>query len=437
MNHVLLELIFIPILIFLNGIFSLAEMAVVSSRRSRLQVLADAGSRGARQVLKMLDDPERFFSTIQIAITLISILTGVISGAAATDVLAAYLKERFPSYAQHAVSVAFFSIVFFATYLAIVFGELIPKSIAVRHSETIAVLVAYPLRLVIDFFSPFSYVLSATAKIILRPFGIRGNNKAQVTEEEIRIMLQEGHETGAVLSSEKSMVENVFRLDDIAVVTVMTPKPLMTWLDVANPIQDILETIREHNHSYYPVVDGSLEKVIGVLPARPLLADLNLQQARNLKDYLVSPLYVPESMKASRLLETFKQTQRHFALITDEFGGIQGVATLHDILEAIVGDLPPQSGDTEKKFRRRDDGSVAITGTVTLAEFRDELGFSLVEGLEDDQPYSTVAGFLAAHMQRIPTEGERIAIPEGGFEIVDMDGPRIDKILFFPSKSAQ
>lgn len=437
MNHILLEMILIPVLIVLNGIFSLAEMAVVSARRSRLRVLASEGSRGARLVLKMLDDPERFFSTIQIAITLVSILTGVISGAAATDVLAAYLKDNFPAYGEHAVSVAFFSIVFFATYLSIVFGELIPKSLAVRHPESIAILMAYPLRLIISFFAPFSYFLSISAKIILRPFGIHGNPKTQVTEEEIRIMLQEGHETGDVLSSEKNMVENVFRLDDIAVVSVMTPRPSMIWLDVAMPLEQILETIRVHNHSYYPVVDGSLEKVVGVLPARPLLADLNLKQARSVKDYLVPPLFVPESMKASHLLETFKQTQRHFALITDEFGGIQGVATLHDILEAIVGDLPPQSGDTEKKFRRRDDGSIAITGTVTLTEFRDELGFSLVAGLEDEQPYSTIAGFLAAHMQRIPAEGERITIPDGRFEIVDMDGPRIDKILFFPAKPGQ
>lgn len=432
MNQALLELILIPVLIILNGVFSLAEMAVVSSRRIRLKVMADKGKSGARLILGILENPEKFFSTIQIAITLIAILTGVLSGAAAAEALAAWLKAEFPGYPSQSVSVAFLIVIFLVTYFSVVLGELIPKSLAVKNPEAIAVFLAHPLRIVTWLFAPFSAILSVSARALLRLVGVRETAKIKVTEEEIRMMIREGHEAGAVLASEKHMVENVFNLNDIAVVNLMTARPALVWLDAEDTIDKNLEIIRTNSHSYFPVATHSLDKILGVLPVRPLLIDVGRNALRNLSDYLVPPLFVPETMKASKLLEVFKQTKKHFAVITDEFGAIQGVATLHDILEAIVGDLPPLGGETEQRIRRREDGTFVVDGTLPLADFRNYFGFGLVNDTESALPYSTVAGFLAAQLQSIPAEGRDVDVTAGRLEILDMDGPRIDKVLFIP-----
>ncbi len=432
MNQALLELILIPVLILLNGIFSLAEMAVVSCRTARLQVMADKGRSGAKVVLRILKDPERFFSTIQIAVTLMSILTGVLSGAAAAEALAGFLKDKFPAFADHAGSSAFLLVVFIVTYFSVVIGELVPKSLAVRHPEAIAVVLAHPLKMVTTLLMPFSAILSFSAKILLKLMGVPKMARTKVTEEEIRMMIREGHETGAVLSSEKHMVENVFNLNDIAVVTLMTPRPALVWLDISADLAENLDVIRVKSHSYFPVARGSLDSIVGVLPVRPLLVDISQNSVKNLREYLIAPLFVPETMKASKLLEVFKQTKKHFSIVTDEFGGIQGVATLHDILEAIVGDLPPMEGTMEQRIRRRDDGNFVLDGTLPLGEFHTAFGFGLVKDTGIALPFSTVAGFLAAELQSITAEGKDIDIPQGRLEILDMDGPRIDKVLFIP-----
>jgi putative hemolysin len=431
-NQALLELIFIPVLILLNGIFSLAEMAVVSSRKARLQVLADKGKGGARLILRILERPENFFSTIQIAITLISILTGVLSGAAAAEALAGLLKVWFPHYAHQAVTAAFVIVVFLVTYFSVVLGELVPKSLAIKYPEAIAVFLARPLGLVTLLFIPFSIVLSFSARMLLWLFGVRQPVKMRVTEEEIRMMIREGHETGSVMSSEKHMVENVFNLDDIPVVNLMTPRPALVWLDIGAEMQTNIETIRNFGHSYFPVAEGAAEKIIGVLPVRPLFVDMSRNALKDLRQYLIEPLFIPETMKAAKLLEIFKQTKKHFAIVTDEFGAIQGVATLHDILESIVGELPPLGSATEQRVRRRDDGTFVLDGTLPLVDFETTFGFALIDNTGAPLPFSTVAGFVAAELQSIVAEGKSVDIAQGRLEILDMDGPRVDKVLFIP-----
>lgn len=434
MHNALLELILVPILILLNGLFSLTEMAIVSSRRERLQLMAEKGKSGARAVLRILDSPEKFLSTIQVAITLIAIITGVLSGAAIAEALSGVLARIVPVYAAYAQSAAFFIVVVSVTYLSIVLGELVPKNIALTHPEAIAAFLAMPLGVIIRLLSPFSAVLTFSAKLLLKPFGISPAQKIPVTEEEIRMLISEGHRTGAVLTSEKHMVENVFNLNDIPVVNLMTPRPQIVWLDISGSTEENLRIIRSNSHSNFPVCDGALEKIQGILSARAILTDLSSGHTKNMKDYLIAPIYVPETMKASKLLEVFKQTQKNFAMIVDEFGNIQGLATLHNILEAIVGDLPPADQKENPQIRRRDDGSYLLDGTLTLAEFREFFGIELSEPDEGAVLYSTIAGFVTARLQHITAEGEKVAVPGGAFEVLDMDGLRIDKVLFIPAR---
>jgi len=254
----------------------------------------------------------------------------------------------------------------------------------------------------------------------------------RVTEEEIRMMIREGHETGSVMSSEKHMVENVFNLDDIPVVNLMTPRPALVWLDIGAEMQTNIETIRNFGHSYFPVAEGAAEKIIGVLPVRPLFVDMSRNALKDLRQYLIEPLFIPETMKAAKLLEIFKQTKKHFAIVTDEFGAIQGVATLHDILESIVGELPPLGSATEQRVRRRDDGTFVLDGTLPLVDFETTFGFALIDNTGAPLPFSTVAGFVAAELQSIVAEGKSVDIAQGRLEILDMDGPRVDKVLFIP-----
>lgn len=435
MQGALLELILVPVLILLNGLFSLSEMAIVSSRRERLQLMAEKGKAGARAVLRILDNPDKFLSTIQVAITLISILTGVLSGAAIAEALAAVLPQIFPGAAAYAHSAAFFFVVFSVTYLSIVAGELVPKNIALTHPEAIASALALPLGFVIRILAPFSAVLSFSARLLLRPFGVSPVIKTPVTEEEIRMLVSEGHRSGALLASEKHMVEKVFDLNDIPVVNLMTPRPAIVWLDISDSPGVNLAKIRANSHSNFPVSDGALEKILGVLPARAILSDMASGQAKELRAYLLTPLYVPETMKASKLLEVFKQSQKHFAVIVDEFGNIQGIATLHNILEAIVGDLPPPETNTEQQIRRRDDGSYLLDGTLTLGDFREFFGFDLNDHTSGSVLYSTIAGFVTARLQHISAEGEKITLAIGTFEVLDMDGLRIDKVLFTPAET--
>lgn len=427
------QIIAIALLTLLNGLFSLAEMAVVSSRRAKLTALADQGHHSARLVIRLLQNPERFLSTVQVAITAIAIVTGFLGGSAVSDEVAEALKSSLPSLAPYAKPIATVAVVGSTTALSIVVGELVPKSIALAHAETIACFAVRPFVLVMWLLTPFSYVLSGLAKFLLRLLRIKKLSTPHVTEEEIRVMLRESRQSGLVHASEQYMVENVFNLDDQPVVQLMTPRSRLRWINIDMPQADLLAFIGENPHSYYPVCAGSIDNLEGILAVKSLLQALAKGTRYDLKSSLITPLIVPESLKSSKLLELFKQQGQHFAVVVDEYGTVQGVATLHNILEAIVGDMPAGK-EQDGPIVQRADGTFLIEGTLPIAEFAEHFkcGADSLQGA--DVHYTTLAGFVSARLQRLPAVGDLVEFEHGRFEVMDMDGARVDKLLFTPAR---
>ncbi len=427
------QIIAIALLVLLNGLFSLAEMAVVSSRRAKLTALADEGHHAARLVIRLLQNPERFLSTVQVAITAVAIVTGFLGGSAVSEQVAHALRRTLPSLSDYAMPIATVAVVGSTTALSIVVGELVPKSIALAHAETIACLAVRPFIVVMWVLTPFSYVLSGLARILLRPMGIGPVPSSHVTEEEIRVMLRESRQSGFVHASEQYMVENVFNLDDKPVVQLMTPRSRVSWIQNDMNEAALLALISERPHSYYPVCAGSLDNLEGILAVKTLLQALAKGTAYDLKKSLTEPLIVPESLKSSKLLELFKQKGQHFAVVVDEYGTVQGVATLHNILEAIVGDMP--AGKTQDgPIVRRADGTFLIDGMLPIADFAEHFrcGADSLQGT--DVQYTTLAGFVSARLQRLPAVGDLVEFEHGRFEVMDMDAARVDKLLYSPRK---
>jgi putative hemolysin len=428
------EIIAIILLTLLNGLFSLAEMAVVSSRRATLQVLLEQGRSSAALVLVLFEDPQRFLSTIQVAITAIAVVTGFLGGAAVAQQVAGSLALIAPHYADMAAPVAVALVVTATTAMAIVVGELVPKGIALARPEALACAVVRPLLFTMWLLSPFTFLLSGTSRLLLRLLRVHSRRTHQVTEQEIRIMIREGQKSGQVQETEKNMVENVFNLDDRSVDQLMTPRSQLRWLDITADNATILQLLGSQPHSYYPVCNGSLDNMLGIFPAKALLQQLAGGQRYDLKASLTEPLLVPESLKSSKLLELFKQKGQYFAVVVDEYGILQGVATLHNILEAIVGDMPAGQHH-DGPIVKRADGTYLIDGTLPITEFAEFFRVA-VATLEDEKlHYTTLGGFVSARLQRIPEAGDVTDFAHGRLEVMDMDGPRVDKLLFTPGAS--
>ncbi len=426
------EVVAIVFLTLLNGIFSLAEMAVVSSRRTSLQVRAEEGHSSATLVLRLLENPQRFLSTIQVAITAIAIVTGFLGGAAVVSQVAVSLTHLNAHIADVAVPVAVALVITATTALSIVVGELIPKGIALARAEAIACAVVRPLYFVMWLLSPFTFLLSGISGMLLGLMRVHPQRGITVTEEEIRMMVREGQKSGQVHETEKNMVENVFNLDDRPVDQLMTSRSQLHWLDVNADDATILKLLSGSPHSYYPVCDGSLENLVGILPVKALLQQLAQGRQYDLKSALLTPLLVPESLKSSKLLELFKQKGQHLAVVVDEYGVLQGVATLHNILEAIVGDMPAGE-EKDGPIVRRADGTYLIDGPLPIAEFAAFFKLDPATLEDENLHYTTLGGFLSARLQRIPAAGDVADFIHGRLEVMDMDGARVDKVLFTPS----
>ncbi|AFM11072.1 hemolysin family protein [Turneriella parva] len=427
------QIIAIALLTLLNGLFSLAEMAVVSSRRARLAALAEQGHHSATLVIKLLQNPERFLSTVQVAITAVAIVTGFLGGSAVSEQVAELLKNSMPALSAYAKPIATVAVVGSTTALSIVVGELVPKSIALAHAEAIACFAVRPFFLVMWLLTPFSYVLSGLAQILLRLMRVKKSATPHVTEEEIRVMLRESRKSGLVHASEQYMVENVFNLDDKPVVQLMTPRARLRWIDIATAQADLLAFIGGNPHSYYPVCAGSVDNIEGILAVKSLLQALAKGARYDLRSSLITPLIVPESLKSSKLLELFKQQGQHFAVVVDEYGTVQGVATLHNILEAIVGDMPAGKAQ-DGPIVRRADGTFLIDGNLPIADFAFYFKCRPEALQGTDVHYTTLAGFVSARLQRLPAVGDLVEFEHGRFEVMDMDAARVDKLLFSPNK---
>ena len=414
-------------LILLNGLFAMSEMALTASRKARLQVMVESGESGAQAAMDLHENPTRFLSTVQIGITSIGVLNGIVGENAFSDPLAQWLVSTFHVDEHPAAIGATALVVLIITVLTIIFGELVPKRLGQMYPETVARLVAQPMNWLSAAARPIVLLLSASTNAVLRLMGIRGGPSRSVTEEEIAASLEEGLESGVIEAQEHQMVRNVFRLDDRQIGSMMIPRAEIDWLDVNAPIDEALARMDAHGHTRYPVCRGGLDDVIGVLSAHSLLQPLARGERPRLEALLQAPVFVPETLSGMELLEHFRASRADLVFVVDEYGAVQGVITERDVLEAITGEFGAPS-DEDSWAVRRGDGSWLMDGLIPVPELKDRLGLKELPD-EERGRYNTLAGMVMLLLGRLPKTADAVDWQGWRFEVVDMDGKRVDKVL--------
>jgi putative hemolysin len=420
-------ILFVFILILLNGIFAMSEIAIVSSRRARLVQLADAGSAGARHALQLGADATRFLSSVQVGITSIGILSGAIGEAAIARQLADAVRQL-PALAPYADALALAAMVVVLTYVSLIFGELVPKRLALIHPETIASLIARPMKAIAVAGRPLVYLLSVSTDAILRLLRVRQVKQPAVTVEEIRVLLEQGTEEGVFERTEHDLVTNVLNLDERPVGAVLTPRGDVMFLDVRDPPDVIRETLRGDLHAVVPLCDGDLDRVLGFVRVIPVLEQIIDRREVDLASLAEPALFVPETMTLMKLLEQFKRTHLPVALVVGEFGEVAGLVSLTDVVSAIVGELATEPGE-EPAIVQREDGSWLMDGALDLDPVLRTLDAQALLDGEERLHYHTLGGLAMYMLRRVPKTGD--VFEKGGyrFEIVDMDGNRVDRVL--------
>lgn len=409
----------------------MVEIAVVSARKSRLQHLANEGSKNAQAALELANSPNRFLSTVQIGITLIGILAGAFGGATIAENLASYF-ETIPSLAPYSEAIGIAIVVAAITYLSLIIGELVPKRLGLSNPELIASLAARPMGILSKVSAPLVYLLTISTDFILQVLRIKPKEEA-VSVEEIRMLIREGTRVGVFETAEKDIVERTLQLGDRKVNMLMTPRKEIVWLDIDGSFKVIRSRVAKHPHSHFPVCRDTLDKVLGVVRTEDILANFLIEEKIDLRKFLHKPLFIPETTDGLKVLELFKKSGIHMALVVDEYGNVQGLVSMTDILEAIVGDIPTIDELGEQEIRKRDDGSFLVDGLVPIDEFKEYFHINRLPG-EKSGNYHTVGGFVMYKLNRIPTSGDNFILEPLKFEVMDMDGNRIDKILIIPSK---
>jgi putative hemolysin len=427
MTHAGFEIVVIFLLILANGIFAMSEMALVAARKLRLRELAEKGDTKAKVALELANQPNQFLSTVQIGITLVGILAGAFAGRVFADKLAAYLST-IPALRPYSEPIALGLVVIFITYLTVVIGELLPKRIALRHPETIARLTAPAMRMLSAIAGPVVWLLTASTDAIFKVLGAQPIPESPVTEEEVKILIQQGTTAGVFEASEQDMIEAVIDLGDKTARALMTPRTQIVWLDLNDSIERVRRKISESGHSRYPVCSGSLDNIVGVAQAKDLLVRCLAGERFDLNSSLHPPTFMPRSMTALQLLDTIKRSGSHLVLVIDEYGGIEGLLTHHDILEAIAGDMPLGKTPVQSKAIQRSDGSWLLDGMLPVDDFKEIFKVESLPGEKKDA-YQTLGGFVFTQMGRVPTESDYFEWNGLRFEVVDMDGKRIDKVL--------
>ncbi len=421
-------------LIAINALFAMAEVALLTAKRSKLQRMVDAGDRQAAAALELGEDPNRFLSTVQVGITTIGILNGVVAESALSAPFAVWL-ESLGVAAQTSGWLASTLIVVIITYLSIVFGELVPKRIGQSNPEPIARIVAKPMLALAQIARPLVKLLSGSTQVLLRMVGIRNAGAPVVTEEEIHALLEEGSDAGIIEENERQMVRNVFRLDDRQITSLMVPRSDIICLDLDEPLNENLQRIQGSEHSRFPVCKGGFNEVVGIINAKVLLAQTLRGETPDFKTDLQPAVFVPESLTGMELLEHFKSSGVQMAFVIDEYGEIQGLITLQDLIEAIAGEFKPDDHEDAWAIQRHD-GTWLLDGIIPVPELKDTLGLEAVPE-EDKGRYNTLSGMLMLLMGCIPSAGESVSWESWRFEVVDMDGKRIDKVLATPLTSIE
>ena len=418
------EALLLLVLVIANGVFSMSEMAVVSARKARLRQRADEGSKGAAVALELAENPDDFLSTVQIGITMIGTLAGAFGGATIAEELAVEL-ERFPAVAPHADSIAFGVVVLMITYLSLIIGELVPKSIALSRPETIASAIASPMRWLAKLGSPAVRFLSLSTRLVLKLLPIKQSQEAPVTEEEIKVLIAQGTKHGAFHEAEQEMVEGVFRLADLRAAELMRPRNRLTWLDVEDSWEANEGKISSSGFSRYLVAEGGLDRLLGVVHVKDLFIACRKSASVDLRALAQKPLYVPELTPALHLLELMQERETELAVVVDEHGGVEGVVTLSDLTAAVIGDTGP-AGD-RPQIVEREDGSWLADGSLHVADLLDALGLRALSG--EEESIITLGGLVFVHLRQIPSPGDHFTVDGWRFEVVDMDGNRVDKVL--------
>lgn len=419
------EFLFIILLSVANGIFAMSEAAMISSRRARLQQRAENGDAGAAAALKLSEKPDRFLSTVQIGITLIGILSGAVGGSTLAKSVEPAIAA-IPALATRAEAISVFLVVLLITYLSLVIGELVPKTLALNNAEGIASLVARPMQVLSTLASPIVSLLSLSTRVVLLVLGVRPSDEPPVTEEEVRIMLEQGAEAGVFATSEQQMLENVFRLGDWRTSAVMTPYTEVEWVDLDAPIEETIQLISNSRYFAYPVFQGDHRNLLGVVLLEDLWVQLANSKPLDVKSAIKTPLVIPENAPATSALEQFRITGQRLALVMDEHGSISGVITPQDILEAVLGEAP---AETEARMSQRADGSWLVDGMLHIDEVEDLLDDKTLFPEDERGDYQTLGGFVMMRIGRIPQPADQFEWNGMRFEVMDMDGRRVDKIL--------
>jgi len=427
-----LHLSIIFLLIIVNGFFAMAEIALVASRKARLQPLAEVGNPAADAALELKADPSRLLATVQIGVTVIAILLGTFGQATLGETLQQQLEtyEGFIARYAHIISMAV--VVIGISYFSLILGELVPKRIALVHPERIATVVARIMRAFARIGAPIEWLLSASTNLVLRLLPLRGQRTAPVTDEEISFMLREGVATGHIPEAETAIVEMALRLGDRRASAVMTPRTRIESLDLDDPEEENRRKIRDSAYSRFPVVQGGSQQVIGIVQAKDLLIAALAGRPFDLRAATRSPLYLPNTVTVLRVLEAFKTSGEPMALVVDEYGDLEGLVTQSDILEALVGDIPG-SAEADQRVVRREDGTCLIDGMVGLDELKQVLGISHLLG--EDADFHTLGGYVMARLNRVPMVADRVTAAGYRFEVVKMDGRRVDRVLVSPAKT--
>jgi len=424
------ELLFLFLLVIVNGVFAMSEMAMVNARKSRLRDWANKGDARAKAALDLANAPNRFFSTVQIGITLVGILAGAFGARTLAERLAISFSAV-PALEPYSGALGVGVVVLGTAYLALTVGELIPKRIALDHADRIARFVAAPMRALLTVSYPLVRLLSSSTEAVAGLWVKRSAREPAVTEEEIKMLVQQGAEAGVVHESEQDMVEAVFRLGDKSARALMTPRSQIVWLDLKEPPREIHRKIIESGYSRFPVGDASLDAVLGIVQAKDLLSAALAGNPLDLEASLQQPLFLPRTMPALQVVESFRESGKHIALVVDEYGGIEGLLTHHNLLEAIAGEIPVSGGSAESKAVEREDGSWLLDGMLAVDKFKEIFHLESLPGEKRDA-YQTLGGFLFTQMGRVPSESDHFEWGQLRFEIVDMDGKRIDKVLVSP-----
>ncbi|WP_276956075.1 hemolysin family protein [Methanobrevibacter woesei] len=427
MYETIISIVIIVVLIVVNGIFSMSELAVVSSRKGKLQKMYNDGKKHAKTAIDLMENPNQFLSTIQIGITLIGILTGAFGGATLSDPLNAIISP----YIQYSEIVSTIVVVIITTYLSLVVGELVPKRVALNNPENIAVKVAKWMKLLSKASGPFVVILSKSTNGLLRLMGISHEENNAITEEEIELMIEEGRVEGTIEKEEEDIIKRVFKLDDQKVDMIMTPRNEIVWIDLEDTPEENQNKIIESKRSIFPVASGELDDFIGVVQAKDILSVLFKEEDLEIEDIIKDPLVVPENLEALELVKQFKENKEyvHMSLVVDEFGSLTGLITLNDLLEGIVGDIPGIDETDDPIAIKRNDDSWLIDGRYQIDRFKELFDFDGEFPDEKEDNFTTIAGFILSYCGKIPTDGETFKWDRFCFEIMDMDGHQIDKIL--------